>query len=69
MERPLFIKEQTNKLYGVGAYFWARNLCEFPLQIIIPFIFTPCIYFACNLNNTEVEKIFIFSKKFFLIIE
>lgn len=63
VERPLFIKEQTSKMYGIDTYFWARNLCEFPLQIVLPFIFTPCIYYACNLNNINGDAFINFSMK------
>ena len=61
VERPLFIKEQTSKMYSVDSYFWARNLCELPLQVILPFFFTPCMYFGCNMNYHSPTPFFNFS--------
>ena len=48
-------------MYSVDSYFWARNLCELPLQLILPFFFTPCMYFGCNMNYHSPTPFFNFS--------
>lgn len=38
MERPVFLREVNNNMYGVGAYFWAKVITEFPMTILCPLI-------------------------------
>lgn len=45
-ERPLFLREQANKLYDVLPYYLAKDLVELPIMIIIPMmlsVFYPCM--------------------------
>jgi ABC-type multidrug transport system permease subunit len=53
-ERPLFLREQANKLYDVGPYYLAKDLVEFPLTVLIPLFFT-CFYPVMAQNVTPVQ--------------
>lgn len=33
-ERPVFLREQANKMYDVGIYFNAKTLTELPLTML-----------------------------------
>jgi hypothetical protein len=39
-ERPLFLREQANKLYDVLPYCLAKDLVELPIMVVISLIFS-----------------------------
>jgi len=49
-ERPVFLREVNNNMYGVGPYFWAKIISELPFSIMTPCIFGAIVYFACAMN-------------------
>lgn len=51
-ERPVFLREQANKMYGVLPYFMSKALIDMPAIIIMPFVLTLMIYFAIGLAAT-----------------
>lgn len=36
-ERPVFLREYANKMYGIWPYFISKSLIEIPFQALIPF--------------------------------
>ena len=60
LERPLFLKDYKEGLYGVNSYFFSKMASEFPAQIVSVFLFTLVEYFAVNLNTTEKYHYFVF---------
>ncbi len=48
-ERPVFLREQANKMYGVSAYFMAKTMAELPVFFFSPLIGTIIIYFGMRL--------------------
>ena len=50
-ERPVFLREQANKMYGVVPYYLAKLLTDIPGFIIVPSAFIAITYFAVGLNN------------------
>ena len=56
-ERPVFLREQANKMYGVLPYFIAKILAELPVFIIVPLIFNAITYFSIGYNRI-VEQFF-----------
>ena len=40
VERPVFLREQANKMYNVLPYYLSKVLSEIPGFIIVPMIYT-----------------------------
>ena len=59
MERPLYLRERLNRSYTTGAYFWGKNLAEFPFHILFATIFVAIAYFGIGLNTDETYKFFV----------
>ena len=51
-ERPVFLREQANKMYDVSIYFNAKTLTELPLTVLQPLIVTIIIYWGIGLTST-----------------
>ena len=60
VERPLFLKDYKEGLYGVNSYFFSKMVSEFPTQLICALLFTLIEYFAVNLNRTDASHYFIY---------
>lgn len=45
-ERPVFLREQANKMYGVAPYFFAKILAELPSFVIPPALFILITFFS-----------------------
>ena len=60
LERPVFIKEYKENLYGVMSYFTAKIISEIPFQIIFTIIYTCTIYFVVPYNTSSASKFFIY---------
>ncbi|CDW80485.1 abc transporter family protein [Stylonychia lemnae] len=51
-ERPVFLREQANKIYNVGPYFLAKITLELPVQIFSPMLWSVIVYFGCGFALT-----------------
>ena len=65
LEKNVFLKEQSSKMYSVGAYFLSRNMVEIPYLLIIPFINAIIVYWMMDLKSTA-ENFFVFYLFLFL---
>jgi ABC-type multidrug transport system permease subunit len=52
LERPVFLKEESAKLYSVTPYFISRNLIEIPYSVIFPLITALILYWFVGLSST-----------------
>ena len=50
-ERPVFLREQANKMYDVVPYYFAKTIAEIPVFTIIPLIFTSITYYMVGYND------------------
>lgn len=65
-ERPVFLREVNNNMYGVGPYFWAKVFSELPFCILTPTVFGVIVYFTVALNPAA-DKFFLFILSLILI--
>jgi len=61
-ERKVFLRERSNKLYSVFAYFITKVLTEIPIFFICYSIFFAIIYPATNLNDTYSHRYYALGK-------
>eukprot|EP00347_Sterkiella_histriomuscorum_P007150 403350075 len=54
-ERPVFIREQANKMYNVGPYFAAKMILDLPVLVIQPLIWEIIVYFGVGLTVTASQ--------------
>ena len=59
VERPVFLREQANKMYSVTAYYLAKVFADLPLQLVTPIVFTVIVYFGIGMT-IEASKFFYF---------
>lgn len=50
-ERPVFLREQANKMYGVLPYYLAKVLSDIPGFLIVPTAFIAITYFSVGLTS------------------
>jgi len=50
MEREVFLKEYSNKTYGILPYFLSKSIVEIPYMFIFPFITAFMVYFSVGLE-------------------
>mmetsp|Transcript_21772 Transcript_21772/g.33628 ORF Transcript_21772/g.33628 Transcript_21772/m.33628 type:complete len:165 (+) Transcript_21772:1108-1602(+) len=48
-ERPVFLREQANKMYGVTPYFFSKVTMDTPILVIAPLIANTIMYFFVDL--------------------
>ncbi|OMJ90762.1 hypothetical protein SteCoe_6841 [Stentor coeruleus] len=60
LERPVFLTEYKEDLYGIIPYFLTKVICEIPFQIIFTIIYSLVMYFAIPYNTYNASKFFIF---------
>ena len=53
VERPVFLREQANKMYGVLPYYLAKILSELPSFIVPPTWFTLITFFGIGFTHTH----------------
>lgn len=58
-ERPVFLREQANKMYSVTSYYFAKIMADLPVLLLNPMIFTLIVYFGIGMT-IEASKFFIF---------
>jgi hypothetical protein len=51
-ERPVFLREQANKMYSVFPYFMAKTLMDTPILLFTPFLATIICYFGTGMEFT-----------------
>ena len=51
-ERPVFLREQANKMYYVSPYYFAKVVVDFPFTIISPILSTIILYFGVGFERT-----------------
>lgn len=49
-ERPVFLKEENARLYGVVPYFFSKFVVESILVVAIPIVFISICYYMIGLN-------------------
>jgi ABC-type multidrug transport system ATPase subunit len=59
-ERPCFLREVNNNMYGPSPYFWAKIVSELPFSTIQPTVFCLIIYFVIGLNDVNAGYFFTF---------
>lgn len=65
-ERPVFLREQSNKMYSVGPYYLAKTLADTPVILLTPMINILIIYWSMDLARTT-EQFFLSYLAQFLI--
>lgn len=66
-ERPVFLREVNNNMYGVSPYFWAKIFSELPFAILTPAIFGCIVYFLIGLNTLTIDIFLVFIMTLILI--
>lgn len=66
MERAVFLREQSNKLYGVFPYFISKNVVELPVVMINPLLLTIIIYFAFGFERSFEQFVLVYLIQFLL---
>jgi hypothetical protein len=51
-ERPVFLREQANKMYGVGPYYMTKVMVDMPANFIFPMLLSLMLYWTIGLSNT-----------------
>ena len=51
-ERPVFLREYSNKTYGMLSYGLAKSLVEIPFEMFPPIIFSSIVYFGIGFDNS-----------------
>ena len=61
LERPVFLREQANKMYDVKPYFFAKNILEAPFALLTPLISLLVTYWCCGFkhNATDFFKLYL----------
>jgi ATP-binding cassette subfamily G (WHITE) protein 1 len=60
LERPMFLKDYKEGLYGVIAYYYSKFIAELPTVILFTLIYSLIVYFSCDLNRESAKHYFIF---------
>lgn len=58
-ERAVFLREYSNKTYGVLPYYFAKIFVELPFLLLVPVMFASIVYFGVGLT-AEFGKFCIF---------
>lgn len=54
-ERPCFIREQSNKMYSVFAYYMSKNVAEIPVTLLNPLLLILIVYFSFGFQRTAEQ--------------
>jgi ABC-type multidrug transport system permease subunit len=60
LERPMFLKDYKEGLYGVIPYYYSKFLAELPTVIIFTLLYSLIVYFSCDLNRETGRHYFRF---------
>ena len=58
LEREVFFKEESTKMYSVAQYFLAKNIVELPELMLYPFLYVSIYYFMTALAATPGQFFF-----------
>lgn len=59
-ERPMFLKDYKEGLYGVIPYYYSKFFAELPVVILFSLLYSLIMYFSCDLNIESPKHYFIF---------
>jgi len=51
-ERPVFLREQANKMYGVSAYYLSKMITEMPVLIAAPLVMELVVYWGVMFSQS-----------------
>lgn len=54
-ERPVFLREQSNKMYGVTPYFICKVLVDTPVLFMGPMLTSILVYFSMGLETSASQ--------------
>jgi hypothetical protein len=66
-EREIFLKEYSNNMYSVPAYYFAKSLSELPFQFIPPFFYSVLVYWTIGANTSTFSRFLIFLTNYVLL--
>lgn len=52
LERPVFLREQANQMYGLTAYFLTKNLIDMPILLIQPLIVLVIVFWGIGFYDS-----------------
>ena len=55
-ERPVFLREISNKMYTVSAYFFGKLIAEIPGTLLVPIINASISYYYLGFNTNTPSK-------------
>ena len=59
-ERPIFLREQAGRMYGVLPYYLAKDIIELPINIVLPLLFS-LFYIGMGTEVTMIQFIFFYA--------
>jgi ABC-type multidrug transport system permease subunit len=59
-ERPLFLRENANKTYGVLSYYLSKQMVDTPYLLLLPFIFAQLVYYGTGIT-VDIGRVLIFN--------
>jgi ABC-type multidrug transport system permease subunit len=65
-ERPVFLREISNKMYTVSSYFFGKLIAEIPGTIVVPIMNSSIVYYYLGFNTNTSDK-FPVHCKFYLL--
>ncbi|CDW82848.1 abc transporter family protein [Stylonychia lemnae] len=54
-ERPVFLREFANKMYGIAPYYLSKSVVEIPVLLLQPFLWEIILYFGVGLSRTKEQ--------------
>ena len=60
VERSVFIREYSTRMYSIGSYYVSKNLIETPFLVFFTAILVTIIYFTAGLRKDGAEHFFIY---------
>ncbi len=66
-ERPVFLREQANKMYYVTPYYMSKVVMDLPFVIVTPLLSTIILYFGVGFERTA-GQFFYFYLVLFLVV-
>ena len=55
MERPVFLREQANQLYGSVPYYFAKIMIEVPISLLLPLLMQLIIYWSNGFKHSAED--------------
>ncbi|KAF0692215.1 Aste57867_16686 [Aphanomyces stellatus] len=60
LELPIMSREYSGGLYGSSIWYFAKNLSEFPFQVLFPLVFLTPLYFMIGFGDANATVFFSF---------